>query len=180
MVRGDWNKIDDANTLIDVGTDDYVLKAIEPIPTGVGKSKIEQIILTHEHFDHAAGLKYILQLYKPKVYAFNDIKGVTHKAYDGLRLQIADREAEIFHTPGHSHDSICVFVPEEKTLFSGDTPLNVKSPGGSYSQAYVESLERLVSLDITKVFSGHDEPIINNANKILRETLKNVKMSKIF
>ena len=57
LVRGNWNAISDVNTLIDIGTDSYIYEELQTISTGVGKRRVEQVILTHEHFDHASGLK---------------------------------------------------------------------------------------------------------------------------
>ena len=179
-IRGDWNKIDDVNTLIDVGTDDYILKVMDAFTsTGVGKTKIEQVILTHEHFDHAGGLKHILKLYQPKVFSFVKLPGVTDLASDETKLKIGDREAIIYHTPGHSTDSICIYVESEKVLFSGDTPLNIQTSNGTYTKEYVEALTRLVNLDIQTIYAGHDDPLTTNVPKILKSSLDFVLKSKI-
>lgn len=179
LVRGNWNAIDDVNTLIDVGTNDYIYDELQTISTGVGKRRVEQIILTHEHFDHAGGCKFINEIYKPKVIAFSQLECVTQQAYNYMPVKIGDRDAIILHTPGHSNDSICVYCEEEQVLFSGDTPLNIKTPGGTYIPKFVDVLEHLVKLKIKTIYSGHDEPITENANKIIRYTLDNVLKSKI-
>lgn len=179
LLRGDWNTINDINTLIDCGTDGYLLDEIDTISTGVGKSRIEQIILTHEHFDHSGGVKYILEKYNPVVISFAHLPYTNILASDGLMIKVGDTMAEIFHTPGHSHDSICIYCPEEKLLFSGDTPVNIKMPGGTYTKGYVDALERISSLDIEIIFSGHDSPYTDNVNEMLDNTLRIVKRSKI-
>lgn len=178
-IRGNWNAISDVNTLIDVGTDDFVVDSVKSINGGVGKARVEQVILTHEHFDHSGGLKYILNEWKPKVYAYKMIPGVTNKVRDTMRIKIGDREAQIFHTPGHSHDSICIYVQEEETIFIGDTAYNIKTPGGSYSAEYVDAIERLSKLRISKLYSGHDDPVFGDISAILKNTLINVKKSHI-
>ncbi|MDQ1265281.1 MAG: hypothetical protein QG635_431 [Bacteroidota bacterium] len=179
FVQGTWNTISDVNTLIDVGTNGFVKDEIDRMSTGVGKKRLEQVILTHEHFDHAGGLSEIKQFYKPKVYAFSFIDGVDYLAKDGMKLRIGDQEAEIIHTPGHSNDSICIYCAEEGALFSGDTPLNIKSPGGTYSSIFIEILKRLLSLKINSIYSGHDYPIISNVKEMLEMTLRNVKKSNV-
>lgn len=179
FVQGTWNAIADVNTLIDVGTDDFIINEISELYTGVGKRRVELVILTHEHFDHAAGLKYIAPLYKPYVVAYSKLPFVDEIAYDGMRLKVGDRTAEILHTPGHSNDSICIYIPEERILFSGDTMLCIKTPGGSYTKEYVEVLERLVKMDIDTIYPGHDQPITNNVKDTLEFTLHNVRKSKI-
>jgi glyoxylase-like metal-dependent hydrolase (beta-lactamase superfamily II) len=59
LVLGTWNRIEDVNTLVDVGPDDFILNEIPEIPTGVGKVPVQQIVLTHNHFDHAAGMERV-------------------------------------------------------------------------------------------------------------------------
>jgi glyoxylase-like metal-dependent hydrolase (beta-lactamase superfamily II) len=179
-VRGNWNAIDDVNTMIDVGTNEYALNEVSKMEsTGVGKRKIEQIILTHEHFDHAGGLKFILQKYKPDVIAYSKIPGVTRKAYNNMHIKVGDQFCRLIHTPGHSHDSICVYCEEEKVLFSGDTALNIKTPGGSYSKEYVDALIGLSELKVETIFSGHDDPVFINGWKLIENTLNNVLKSKV-
>ena len=53
LVLGAWKTVDDVNTLIDVGRDKSIIRKIENINTGLGKKKIDQVILTHSHSDHA-------------------------------------------------------------------------------------------------------------------------------
>ncbi len=179
LVRGDWNAIDDVNTLIDVGTDGFILEELLTISTGVGKRRVEQIILTHEHFDHSGGLSKVKSVYNPSVIAFSMIPGVDEKARDGKWVKIGDRNAQIMHTPGHSNDSICIYVPDEGVLFSGDTQLSIKTPGGSYSKEYLEVLKRLYGMKINTIYSGHDEPVTSNVRFMLEQTIENVMKSKI-
>ncbi len=179
FIRGNWNAIQDINTLVDSGTDGFIINEIEELSTGVGKSRVEQVILTHEHFDHAGGVKYLLERYRPEIISFSNLPFTTILASDGLELRIGDTRAEILHTPGHSHDSICIYCPDEKVLFSGDTPLNIKVAGGSYSMDYVEALERIAALEIDVIYSGHDDPYTENVREMLHNTLKIVKKSKI-
>ena len=179
LICGNWNALDDVNTLIDTGTDDFIYSELQNISTGLGKQRVEQIILTHEHFDHSAGLHHFINHYHPTVIALSQSLAITHKAYDGQKIRVGDRDAEILLTPGHSSDSICVYVPEEKTLFSGDTPLSIKTTGGTYTKDYLKSLERLVALDISIIYSGHDYPVMKNGNELIEMTYKNVFNSEI-
>lgn len=176
-VRGNWNTLSDVNTLVDVGTDGFVLDQIKEISTGVGKKPVEQVILTHEHFDHAAGLKYIKEVYNPIVYSFSNLKLTDVLITDGLEINIGDEKCIIYHTPGHSHDSICIYCPGPKVLFSGDTSINIKTVGGTYDRDYIEALEKLASLDIDVIYAGHDAPYTDSPSEMLKFTLDNVKKS---
>jgi glyoxylase-like metal-dependent hydrolase (beta-lactamase superfamily II) len=73
--------------------------------------------------------------------------------FGGLRL-------EVLHTPGHTEGSVCLWVADQSTLFSGDTLFaggwgRVDLPGGS-ADAMAESLARLAGLDDrVRVLPGH-------------------------
>jgi glyoxylase-like metal-dependent hydrolase (beta-lactamase superfamily II) len=179
LVLGSWNKISDVNTLIDTGSDNFVVGAVEHLRTGVGKKPVDQVILTHTHFDHCGGLELIGERFNPAIYAFNRMNENMIKVADGNILPIGDTTCEVIHMPGHSSDSICLYCEEYGVLFSGDTPIKICSVGGSYSEAYVKSLQNLVSRKIDIVYPGHDEPIKGNVRAILLETLKNVRQSRV-
>jgi glyoxylase-like metal-dependent hydrolase (beta-lactamase superfamily II) len=111
LVLGDWKRLEDINTLVDVGTDGFIIEEIERINTGVGKTAVEQVILTHNHFDHAGGLPAIRAKYNPRVFSFNNTNGNgdIERLQDGQILRLGDRQAEVIYIPMHSHDSICLY-----------------------------------------------------------------------
>ncbi|MBF0501735.1 MAG: MBL fold metallo-hydrolase [Candidatus Riflebacteria bacterium] len=176
---GSWNAIEDANTLIDVGTDGFIIPEIEGIYTGVGKKAVQNVFLTHNHFDHAGGLKSIRERFSPDVYAFSPKEGVDKLLRDGQIISMGDRMFEVIHVPGHSNDSICFYCQEERVLFSGDVPLHIRTPGGSYPEHFVERLVRLSEMPLVAIYSGHDEPVMSGASEMLRESLANVRQSHI-
>ncbi|MBW1746511.1 MAG: MBL fold metallo-hydrolase, partial [Deltaproteobacteria bacterium] len=49
---GDWKGFDDVNALIDAGRDHSIIEKIKKLDTGVGKKKLEKVVLTHGHYDH--------------------------------------------------------------------------------------------------------------------------------
>jgi len=71
------------------------------------------------------------------------------------RLRIA-----VLHTPGHTPGSVCLYVPEENALFTGDTLFadsvgRTDLPGGDARQL-TESLHKLLSLPTeTTIYPGH-------------------------
>jgi len=180
LVRGDWNRLEDVNTLIDTGTDRSILDEIERTHGGVGKRKVERLVLTHNHFDHTGNLEAIKKQYRPRVYAFYDGEHVDEVLRDGQMVRIGDREAEVIHVPMHSSDSICLYCHEEGVLFSGDTPLRIMSAGGTYPEEFVRIIERISKLDIRVIYSGHDSPSRKGIREVLEGTIKNVKMSRLY
>jgi glyoxylase-like metal-dependent hydrolase (beta-lactamase superfamily II) len=179
LILGDWSTIKDVNALIDVGTDGFIINEIEKVYTGVGKRKVDKVLLTHTHFDHIGGLKEIKEKYNPIIYCYTLVKYVDKKLEDKQIIHIGDCEFKVIHTPGHSFDSVCFYCEKERVLFTGDTPVNIKTPGGSYTQDFVISLEKLADLRITRIYHGHDNVITEHAEEIIQRTLKNVKNSKI-
>ena len=96
---------------------------------------------------------------------------------DGQIINAGDDQLLVLHTPGHSSDSICLYNFTHRILFSGDTQLRIHTAGGAFAQEYVETLRRLSTLRIEKIYTGHDEPIVNNAEGIILETLQNIRNS---
>lgn len=92
---------------------------------------------------------------------------------EGREFEAEGYHLKIFHTPGHTPGSCCIYECEQKILFSGDTlikhitpnPLMVikrtelLDPGYKSLKAYSRSLDRLAGLDIKYVFTGHGEYI---------------------
>ena len=178
LITGDWKRIDDVNTLIDVGSDPLILDAIEKMNTGIGKSKVEQVVLTHIHSDHTAALSLICKAFNPKVFAFTPfLEGVDQVLKHGDRLRIGDRICEVIHTPGHSSDSISLYFEEEQALFVGDTPVMIHSAGGAYDDDYYLALKGLCQKKIETIYFGHGEPVIQHAHMLLQRSLKNVQKS---
>ena len=178
-LKGEWNEIGNINTLIDVGMDDYVLDEINSIPSGIGNKLLSKIILTHEHYDHSAGVQKIKEITDAKVYAFNKNEYVDYKVSEGTEIEVAATKAKILHTPGHSEDSICIYFEKEKILFSGDTPLDIKTSGGTYSKNFPDVIKRIMHLNLNVIYSGHNQPLNNNIPGILKRSYGNVLKSTL-
>ncbi len=174
LILGDWNRLEDVNTLIDPGRNAFVVDEIEQLSTGFGKVPVEQILLTHNHSDHAAGVLAIKQKYGAKVLAFADMKGVDGRLKNGQVLKVGDGYVDVIHTPGHSSDSVCFYYAAGKVLFSGDTQLRIRIAGQGYAAEYIETLRELAKKDIRIIYSGHDAPLTAGVSKMLQETLRNI------
>jgi len=137
---------------------------------------------THMHFDHIWGLAYLHHLYglQPSCHELelSVIEGQTEMTHQfGLHLpsdmpsigkflqkdevlHLGETCIEVLYTPGHTPGGICFYVPNEKTIFSGDTLFcgsygRTDFPGGSMD-AMRQSLQSLFLLpNDTKVFPGH-------------------------
>jgi len=175
LVRGDYNGMEDVNTLIDVGNDPGVIETIATISTGLAKRSVEQVVLTHGHFDHVGLLPAIRRLFDPVVYAHSPFVGAHHIVRNGDLLRCGDRDFEVIHVPGHSQDSICLYCQEDGVLFAGDTPLMVRSADGTYEEGFIQALQYICRKDVRAIYFGHGDPLLTNCNARLNATLRNVR-----
>lgn len=176
LVLGNHNAMADVNTLIDVGRDTEAISKLEQASTGVGKKRVEQVIITHEHYDHTGLLAEIKHEFQPRVYAYKKSEYVDYAVRDGKKITVGDCECEIIHSPGHTHDSICIYCEAEGILFSGDTSLDILTPG-CYEEYYIRTLEKLRKKDIRVVYPGHGKPITKGVGKMILNSLKTVTMN---
>lgn len=171
LVLGSANRLEDVNTLVDVGQDPAVLESIARQATGVGKWPVEQVVLTHNHSDHCALLPRVRQAFHPRVLAFSpSTPGVDRALGDGDTVKMGDRYFEVIHTPGHSSDSICLYNQAEGVLFAGDSPLLLASAGGTYETGFQTALEKLCARDVRIIYFGHGPPLRERCNAALRES----------
>jgi glyoxylase-like metal-dependent hydrolase (beta-lactamase superfamily II) len=171
LVLGDANRLEDVNTLVDVGQDPAILASIEKAPTGVGKWPVEQVVLTHSHSDHCALLPQVRAVFRPRVWAFSpNLDGVDALLRDGDTIRMGDAVFEVVHAPGHSSDSICLYNESEGVLFAGDSPLLITSPESSYEAGFRAALEKLCARDVRRIYFGHGPPLTERCNQRLRES----------
>lgn len=178
LVHGSGNALDDTNTLIDAGNDLDVIDHLLCTAPGLGKRALEQVILTHSHFDHAGALPYLRDYFDPVVYACSPFVGADVLLKDGQTLRYGDRTFEVIHTPGHTEDSICLYCQTDGILFAGDTPLVIRSSGGCYEDRFVCALERLCQKDVRAIYFGHGSPLTQRTRAVLAESLQNVKTAQ--
>jgi hydroxyacylglutathione hydrolase len=189
-------------TLIDTGTGFHSGIILEEIRSIIDPSTIQQIILTHEHYDHVGGtpaflkatngkarvgaLQDVVEKLKAGKSTFAEMLGghmpsltVTLPLQDGSTLQCGDDAYTVLATPGHSPGSICLYCPKHRVLFSGDTVFagggygRYDFPGGSYDQL-LASVERLMTLDVESLYSGHGPEVAKDANRDIRQAHTNI------
>jgi glyoxylase-like metal-dependent hydrolase (beta-lactamase superfamily II) len=176
LVTGTWNTISDTNTLVDVGRTKAIITELLAASTGVGKKRVEQVILTHSHYDHVSLLPVIREMFNPRIYAAStSFQGVDVILHGGERIRMGDRECEVIATPGHSNDSICLYCEEDGVLFAGDTPLIIRTTDGTYGPEYVAALETICEKNVHTIYFGQGPPLQEKCNEILKESLENVR-----
>lgn len=179
-IQGEFNSLNNLNTIIDIGRDNIIFEKLDEVSKGIGKKLIDQIVLTHNHYDHTSLLKTVKEIYSPKVYAFSPyLKGVDVVLKGGESLLIGDKFFEVIHTPGHTQDSICLYCSENGFLFVGDTRVILNSNNWTFEENYVKSMEYLCTKDVSRIFYGHGPPLENRCNEKLQTTLNIIHNSKI-
>ncbi|WP_165070328.1 MBL fold metallo-hydrolase [Marisediminicola senii] len=161
-----------------IGDDDDVV-IIDPahdpatIAEAIGQREVTAILLTHGHDDHIRAVDEFRQLVDAPVFLppadrmlWNEVFPETSPdgyVNDGDVFEIAGESLHAIHTPGHSPGSTCYYLPEERTLFSGDTLFNggPGATGRSYSDfpTIIESIRgHLLTLPPeVVVLTGHGE-----------------------
>ncbi len=90
---------------------------------------------------------------------------------DGDTVSVGGLTVEVVHTPGHTLGSVCLYVREEKALFTGDTALGlgtvaISPPPYGDMALYLESLERLKGYDCALMLPGHGQAVHDVSRKL--------------
>ena len=170
------------------GRDDCVV--IDPgdeypkLKRALGDQKVGAILLTHGHFDHIMAAGEMARESGAPVYVgaedaemLNDIHKCDYTGMLGLEradwptidalpfgesLSVCGLDFTILSTPGHSRGSVCLYLKDEDTLFSGDTLFRagygrLDLYGGNMA-GMLRSLKALFKLpDEVEVYPGHGD-----------------------
>ncbi len=174
--------------VIDPGeSPDYLAQKIE-----TGGYRPAAILLTHGHFDHAAGAESLAKHFGIPVYAHEEEKAVLESEEknaswmigesrrfcadlflkDEQELELAGFHIRVLYTPGHTIGGCCYYFPYEETVFSGDTLFSgsvgrTDLPTGSMAQLVGSIKKKLVPLpDKTAVYPGHGEETTMEAERM--------------
>ena len=150
--------IEDEAVVVDPGDGEVVLDYLEQ-----EELNLKDILLTHHHPDHVAGVGPLRTKFGAHVYC---------SSYDKFRLSLADTAVagevdfevlgQVFtaiECPGHTLGHVAYYFEAAEALFCGDTLFSMgcgRLFEGTAEQMF-HSLERLRKLpDETRVFCGHE------------------------
>jgi hydroxyacylglutathione hydrolase len=143
---------------------------------------VTNIFATHGHIDHVAGATQAkaetgapFQIHaadqswlealarQAEMFGFDPVEPpvVDHRHEDGEPFFIGPCEGKVIHTPGHSPGSCCLYFPEAKILFTGDTLFagsvgRTDLPGGDLHALFTSIQEKIFPLgDDVRFYPGH-------------------------
>jgi glyoxylase-like metal-dependent hydrolase (beta-lactamase superfamily II) len=91
----------------------------------LGFQRVTHVIDTHTHADHISGARNITKTFGLAgvyMHANSDSVFKTIPVQDGDVLTLGGSKLQFIHTPGHTHDHVCILVNDSK-LLTGDTLL---------------------------------------------------------
>jgi hydroxyacylglutathione hydrolase len=88
----------------------------------LGDSELVAILLTHSHPDHIGALGAIGSTTMAPVMAHqeNPASSVDRPLKDGDVIVVGDQTVRVYHTPGHTKDSVCYAVEGDNRVIVGD------------------------------------------------------------
>lgn len=162
--------LDGTNTWV-IGADEVVV--VDPGPEDeahlrrvrdhLGERRVTEILLTHGHFDHSGGARRFAEMVRAPVRALDPRHRLGEEGLaDGDVVTVAGLEIHVYGTPGHSFDSLCFWLPQDRAMLTGDTVLGrgttiIARDGGLAD--YLRSLDRLRAaaegLEARALLPGH-------------------------
>ena len=150
-------EVDGVAVVVDPGEASPALRALER-----SGSRLLAVLCTHGHFDHKGGSEDLAQRFGCPIIVPGEMSGGEPV------LTVGPFAFTVLRTPGHSDDSVCLYLPpangQPGDAFTGDTlfiggcgRLLTKSPERMWA-----SLQSLAALPAdTRVYPGHDYTLEN-------------------
>jgi glyoxylase-like metal-dependent hydrolase (beta-lactamase superfamily II) len=160
--------------VIDPGPDDEGhLRRVAAVAERAGQW-IRAIVLTHGHGDHSGGARTLADLTGAGVRAVDPAYRLGAEGLPpGAVLTDSGCEIEVLPTPGHTADSVSLYLRADRAVLTGDTVLGrgtaVIAEDGSLAD-YLSSLDRLWALadsaDLRTLLPGHG-PLLASPREVL-------------
>jgi glyoxylase-like metal-dependent hydrolase (beta-lactamase superfamily II) len=146
------------SVVIDPAVDDTSF--LDAVAAAAGR--VVEILITHRHPDHVGGAARLAEMTGAPVRAFGDAlagSAEVEPLADEAVVEAGAARLVALHTPGHASDHLCFYLDGTTSLFSGDTVLGegtaVIAPPDGDMKAYLQSLRRLQSWRIGRIYPGH-------------------------
>lgn len=129
--------------------------------------RIRWVLTTHTHIDHSPAAALIKAQTGAQVLGMpapphnNQDSAFLPDAVpeDGMKIRVGNCTLRAVHTPGHASNHVCYLLEEDRILLTGDHIMQgstvVINPPDGNMQAYLDSLQRVKTLDIDYLAPGH-------------------------
>jgi hydroxyacylglutathione hydrolase len=165
------------DVLVDAGNDEVVLERLRE------HGSLDAVVLTHTHADHVGVLNDVVEEFGVEVWGHDGSSAyVDHDFEEGDTVRVGDTDFEVWHTPGHKEDHVCLYSRDGGVLFAGDLVFS----GGSFGRTdldegdrgtLVESIEKVLERadEINELHTGHGPSVRENAKKHVEASLRNAR-----
>lgn len=147
-----------------------------------GKRKPVMLINTHTHIDHVLGCAFAQKEFGIPWYIHSEAQSTLREApvfaslfgmgnmelskpdgllEDGQELKLGTNTIKVLYTPGHAPGSVCLYIPSERMVLTGDVLFNgsigrTDMTGGNFDLLMESIHTKLLTLpDDTVVYPGH-------------------------
>ena len=126
---------------------------------------LEDILITHHHFDHTGGLEDLHKLVKGNIYGPKESNKFINKfVSENDEIEVLGNKYKIFETPGHTLDHISYYSEDINSLFCGDTLFSGgcgRAFEGTFEQLH-NSIQKLNGLpETTLIYAAHEYTVSN-------------------
>lgn len=148
-----------------------------------GEGKIRRVAVTHTHPDHSPAAKPIAEATAATLFgSLLDDDGHQdlsfkphHELRHGDKITGTDACIEALYTPGHVGNHFCFYLPEERTIFTGDHIMQgatvvIIPPSGNMLD-YITSLDLLTRYDVERLAPAHGH-LMADAHQVARDLIK--------
>jgi len=125
--------------------------------------KLTDILVTHHHGDHTAGIPELKRRHRCRVVApraeATKIPEVDVSVGEGDTVSVGGLSAQVIETPGHTLGQINYFFPAAKLLFAGDTLFSIgcgRVIEGTPELMWQSLLKLRALPDDTRIYCGHE------------------------
>jgi len=125
--------------------------------------RLSDILITHHHGDHTAGIGELKRRHRARVVAPRQeaakIPDVDEKVAEGDTVTVGTLSARVIATPGHTLGQINYYFPAAKLLFAGDTLFSIgcgRVIEGTPEMMWQSLLKLRALPDDTMLFCGHE------------------------
>jgi hydroxyacylglutathione hydrolase len=136
-----------------------------PVEAALKKTgwRLSEILVTHHHADHTAGIGELKALHKCRVVApraeAQRIAHVDETVGEGDTVRLGAVQGRVIETPGHTAGHISYFFPADKLAFVGDTLFSIgcgRIIEGNPEMMWQSLLKLRALPDDTQFYCGHE------------------------